>query len=69
MPTPADEPESRDPIIQPNGQEYLVTTKASVFVALTLAQAEAIATRMRVRTPALHSGAAGCPWSLDSGEY
>jgi len=35
----------REPRIQANGLEYLVTINGSVFVALSLAQAEAIAYR------------------------
>ena len=37
----------REPIIQANGSEYLVTINGSVFVALSLAQAETIAYRTR----------------------
>lgn len=66
MPTSSEEPEPRDPIIQPNGKEYLVTTKGSVFVALSLAQAEAIATRIRAMTSSRHPGSMGFPWSIDS---
>ena len=39
----ADRP--RTPIIEANGSEYLVTINGSVFVALSLAQAETIAYR------------------------
>src|SRR5262245_46185758 len=38
---------SRAPLIQANGREYLVTINGSVFVALSLEQAETIAARTR----------------------
>ncbi len=42
----------RAPVIERNGLEYLVTTpEGGVFVALTRAEAEAIATLWRARTP------------------
>jgi hypothetical protein len=37
----------RDPLIEANGSEYLVTINGSVFLALSLTQAEGIAYRMR----------------------
>lgn len=37
-------------VIQPNGQEYIVMVNGSAFLALTLAEAEAIMTRMRERS-------------------
>lgn len=36
----------REPIIEPNGSEYLVTVNGSVFLALTRAAAERMARRM-----------------------
>ncbi|MEO6029773.1 MAG: hypothetical protein ABIR79_23135 [Candidatus Binatia bacterium] len=40
---------SHEVTIEPNGSEYLVTIKGAVFVALSRAQAEALAVRMRGR--------------------
>ena len=40
----------RRPVIEPNGKEYLVTMNGAVFVALSRAQAEAIASRMSGRS-------------------
>jgi hypothetical protein len=37
-------------VIQPNGQEYIVMVNGSAFLALTLAEAEAIVTRLRGRS-------------------
>jgi hypothetical protein len=39
----------RPPVIEANGAEYLVTINGSVFLALSLAQAETIAYRSRRR--------------------
>lgn len=36
----------RDPTIERNGGEYLVTINGSVFVALSLAEAESVAYRL-----------------------
>ena len=41
----------RAPVVERNGLEYLVTPEGGVFVALTRAEAEAIATLWRARTP------------------
>ncbi len=38
--------QGREPIIQRNGAEYLVTVNGGVFLALSLAQAHTIANRM-----------------------
>ncbi len=43
-------------MIQANGLEYLVTINGSVFVALSLAQAETIASRMRGKPSASRAG-------------
>jgi hypothetical protein len=66
IPTPPDTPDTRvlrpDDDIQRNGQEYLVTINGSVFLALTLAEAEAIVKRMRNRPgDAIRDGAAAPP--------
>ncbi len=47
--TSAVDGECRGPIIQRNGAEYLITVNGSVFLALSLAQANTIANRMRSR--------------------
>lgn len=44
---PLDTDRPRHPVIEANGAEYLVTINGSVFLALSLAQAETIAHRTR----------------------
>lgn len=65
MPTPPDTPDTRvlrpDEAIQPNGREYLVTINGSVFLALTLAEAEAIVNRLRNRPGAAIGDGATAP--------
>ena len=63
MPDGDDRDLHREPIIEPNGSEYLVTVNGSVFLALTLVAAERMARRMagRRREAALAAG-----WPADA---